>query len=462
MRRYVGAGFAPAKLGLIPSGQTSELETATAKEVVEKARLAQAAARQLANADTAAKDRALLAMADALEEESEAILQANAKDLGEARSRGLAEALAGQALCRGLPQALAGQAFIERLTINDKTIDEMAQGLREVAALPDPAGKIIMGTRRYDGLELMKVRVPLGVVGIIYESRPNVTVDAAGLCIKAGNAVLLRGGSEAINSNIQLVKVISSAAREAGLPEGCIQLIETTDRAAAEQMMRLNGLIDVLIPRGGAELIQAVVQNATVPVIETGVGNCHVYVDAGADLAMAQEIVFNAKCQRPGVCNAMETLLVHQDVAEEFLPRAVSRLRQAGVEIRGCERTRQLVPDAKPATEEDWGAEYLALILAVKVVDSFDEAVAHINHYGTKHSEAIVTRDYDRARRFLRDVDAAAVYVNASTRLTDGGQFGLGAEIGISTQKLHARGPMGLEELTSYKWVVFGQGHLRK
>jgi glutamate-5-semialdehyde dehydrogenase len=438
------------------------LETATAKEVVEKARLAQAAARQLANADTAAKDRALLAMADALEEESEAILQANAKDLGEARSRGLAEALAGQALCRGLPQALAGQAFIERLTINDKTIDEMAQGLREVAALPDPAGKIIMGTRRYDGLELMKVRVPLGVVGIIYESRPNVTVDAAGLCIKAGNAVLLRGGSEAINSNIQLVKVISSAAREAGLPEGCIQLIETTDRAAAEQMMRLNGLIDVLIPRGGAELIQAVVQNATVPVIETGVGNCHVYVDAGADLAMAQEIVFNAKCQRPGVCNAMETLLVHQDVAEEFLPRAVSRLRQAGVEIRGCERTRQLVPDAKPATEEDWGAEYLALILAVKVVDSFDEAVAHINHYGTKHSEAIVTRDYDRARRFLRDVDAAAVYVNASTRLTDGGQFGLGAEIGISTQKLHARGPMGLEELTSYKWVVFGQGHLRK
>jgi glutamate-5-semialdehyde dehydrogenase len=420
------------------------MKPATAQEVIEKAWLVQEAARVLSTADTATKDRALLAMADAIEKEKEAIFQANAKDLGEARGRGLAE------------------GFIERLTIKDKTINEMAQALREVAALPDPVGKIIMGTRRHDGLELIKVRVPLGVVGIIYESRPNVTVDAAGLCIKAGNAVLLRGGSEAINSNIQLVKIISGAARAAGLPSGCVQLVETTDRAAAEQMMRLNGLIDVLIPRGGADLIRAVVQNATVPVIETGVGNCHVYVDAGADLAMAQEIVFNAKCQRPAVCNAMETLLVHRDAAEEFLPEAASQLQQAGVEIRGCERTCQLVPDAKPVTEDDWYAEYLALILAVKIVDSFEEAVSHINRYGTKHSEAIVTRDYDRARRFLREVDAAAVYVNASTRLTDGGQFGLGAEIGISTQKLHARGPMGLEELTSYKWVIFGQGHLRK
>jgi glutamate-5-semialdehyde dehydrogenase len=387
-------------------------------------------------------------MADALEKGKEGIFQANAEDLEPART---------QARGQNLPEAL-----VERLTIREKTIKDMAEGLRQVAALPDPVGKVIMGTRRYDGLELMKVRVPLGIVGVIYESRPNVTVDAAGLCVKAGNAVVLRGGSEAIRSNIQLVKVIGAAARAAGLPEGCIQLVETTERAAAEQMMRLNGLIDVLIPRGGAGLIQTVVQNATVPVIETGVGNCHVYVDAGADLAMAQEIVFNAKCQRPAVCNAMETLLVHREVAEEFLPRAMSQLQQAGVEIRGCERTRHLIPTAKPATEEDWHTEYLALILAVKVVDSFDEALSHIDRYGTKHSEAIVTRDYDRARRFLQEVDAAAVYANASTRLTDGGEFGLGAEIGISTQKLHARGPMGLEELTSYKWVILGEGHVRK
>jgi glutamate-5-semialdehyde dehydrogenase len=413
------------------------------QEVVGKARRARAAAAALASASSAAKDAALKAVAEALASHVSDILKANAADVQSARKAG------------------SPAAFIDRLLLNEKRIREMADGIGDVIALPDPVGQVIDGWKRPNGLEIRKVRVPLGVVGIIYESRPNVTADAAALCLKAGNAVILRGGSEALESNKALVRVIRSALASAGLPEDAVQLVETTDRAAAQQMMKLNGLIDVLIPRGGAGLIRSVIENATVPVIETGVGNCHVYVDSAVDLGMAQEIAFNAKCQRPGVCNAMETLLVHQGVAQEFLPAMSERLMQAGVEIRGCERTRKLVPAAKGATEEDWETEYLGLILAVKVVDSLDEAIAHINRYGTMHSEAIITKDYDAARKFCEQVDAAAVYVNASTRFTDGYQYGLGAEIGISTQKLHARGPMGLEELTTYKWVVFGDGQVR-
>jgi glutamate-5-semialdehyde dehydrogenase len=413
------------------------------QEVIQKAHSARAAATALASASTAAKDRALGAIADALGEHAAEILDANAVDVEGARKAG------------------SPAAFIDRLALNERRIGEMADGLRQVVSLPDPVGTVIAGWKRPNGLEIRKVRVPLGVIGIIYESRPNVTVDAAGLCLKAGNAVILRGGSEAIESNKALARVIRTAVESAGLPREAVQLIETTDRAAAQKMMKLNGLIAVLIPRGGAGLIRRVIENATVPVIETGVGNCHVYVDQAADLPMAQEIAFNAKCQRPGVCNAMETLLVHQAVAGDFLPAMARRLIEAGVEIRGCERTQRLVPDAKEATEEDWYAEYLSLILAVKVVDSLDDAIAHIGKYGTMHSEAIVTKDYAAARKFTEQVDAAAVYVNASTRFTDGYQYGLGAEIGISTQKLHARGPMGLEELTTYKWIVFGEGQIR-
>jgi len=310
-------------------------------------------------------------------------------------------------------------------------------------------------------LDITKVRVPLGVIGIIYESRPNVTVDAAGLCLKAGNAVVLRGGSDAINSNIALVNVLTEAGRTEGLPEGAIEIIETTDREAAAQLMRLTEYLDVLIPRGGGALIRRVKEESTVPVIETGEGNCHVYVDASADLAAAVEIVVNAKCQRPGVCNALETLLVHQDVAAGFLPRIGRRLAELGVELRACDRARAHLDQAKPATEEDWATEYLSLILAVRVVDDVAEAIAHVNRYGTKHSEAILTQHLGNAQRFTREVDAAVVYVNASTRFTDGEQFGMGAEIGISNQKLHARGPMGLPELTSYKYIVSGEGHVR-
>jgi len=413
------------------------------KTVVDKARAAREAARALASATSAAKDRALGAMAEMLSGNAAEILDANAVDVEGARGAG------------------SPAAFVDRLTLTEARVEKTAQGLREVIALPDPVGRVIDGWRRPNGLEIRKVRVPLGVVGIIYESRPDVTVDAAGLCLKAGNAVVLRGGSEAIESNKALVRVIRTAVESAGLPRDAVQLIETTDRAAALKMMKLNGLIDVLIPRGGAALIQRVIENATVPVIETGVGNCHVYVDRAADLAMAREIVFNAKCQRPGVCNAMETLLVHGAVADKFLPEMAKRLTDAGVELRGCERTRELVPQAKEATEEDFHAEFLSLILAVKVVDSLDEAIAHIGKYGTMHSEAIVTKDYGAGRMFVEQVDAAAVYINASTRFTDGYQYGLGAEIGISTQKLHARGPMGLEELTTYKWVVYGDGQVR-
>ncbi|KUK40892.1 MAG: Gamma-glutamyl phosphate reductase [Clostridia bacterium 62_21] len=411
--------------------------------VIAKAARAREAARRLAYLPTNVKNEALLAMARSLEERTPFILEANAQDVEAGRAKGLSRAL------------------IDRLLLTEARIAEMAEGLRMVAGLPDPVGEITSMWTRPNGLLVGRMRVPLGVIGIIYEARPNVTVDAAGLCLKAGNAVVLRGGSEAINSNQAITRVIAKAATAAGVPEGAIEFIDVTDRAAVNVMLRLNDYLDVLIPRGGAGLIRTVVQNATVPVIETGVGNCHVYVDKDADLAMAEAIIINAKCQRPGVCNAAETLLVHQDVAEAFLPSAAEKLRERGVVIRGCPRTQELVPWAEPATEDDWAAEYLDLILAVRVVAGLDEALDHIYRYGTKHSEAIVTNSYTTARRFINEVDAAAVYVNASTRFTDGGQFGFGAEIGISTQKLHARGPMGLKELTTTKFIVFGEGQVR-
>lgn len=414
------------------------------EEVIALAQRAKAAAAELATLSTEVKNKALKAMARALRERAPEILEANAKDMEAGQAQGLSRAL------------------LDRLLLNEKRIEEMAQGLEALVSLPDPVGEITSMWTRPNGLRIGRMRVPLGVIGIIYEARPNVTVDAAGLCLKTGNAVILRGGSEAINSNRAITRIISEAATSHGVPEGAIQLIDTTDREAVHVMLRLNEYIDVLIPRGGAGLIRTVVENATVPVIETGVGNCHVYVDAEADLEMAEKIVINAKTQRPGVCNAMETLLVHKDIAPAFLPVVAEKLRDLGVEIRGCEYTRTLVPFAKEATEEDWETEYLDLILAVKVVNSLEEAVEHIAKYGTKHSEAIVTNNYTKAWEFLKRVDAAAVYVNASTRFTDGFQYGFGAEIGISTQKLHARGPMGPEQLTTFKYIVFGSGQIRQ
>jgi glutamate-5-semialdehyde dehydrogenase len=412
-------------------------------EVEELGVKARAAAMKLALAGTASKDAALLAMADALEANSGLIVERNNADLDAARAEGMTPAL------------------IDRLTLDAARVSEMAQGLREVAALRDPVGEIVDGWKLPNGLEVEKVRVPLGVVGMIYEARPNVTVDAAGLCLKSGNAVVLRGSSNAINSNSVLADVIAGAAAGAGLPADCIQLVRSTDREAARELMRLHGVIDVLIPRGGAGLIRTVVESSTVPVIETGTGNGHIYVDSGADLEMAGAIVVNAKTQRPGVCNAAETLLVHRDAAAEFIPAVGAELAAKGVVIRGDQATRALLPAAEEATEDDWYTEYLDLILAVKVVADLDEAVEHIARYSSHHSEAIVTRDYERGREFTERVDSAAVYINASTRFTDGSQFGMGAEIGISTQKLHARGPMSLTELTSTKFVIQGEGQVR-
>jgi len=417
---------------------------AAIREVEDKGRDAKAAARQLATAGTDAKNVALLAMVDALQQSETAIIDANSRDLAAARDKGMTPHL------------------VERLTLNATRIADMANGLQQVAALPDPIGAVLSGWRRPNGLQITKIRVPLGVIGIIYESRPNVTVDAAALCLKSGNAALLRGGSESIHSNIALAHVLQDALERANLPRTAIQLIENTDRAAARRLMTLNGFVDCLIPRGGASLIKTVVENATVPVIETGTGNCHVYADKDADLKMALEITLNAKVQRPSVCNSAETLLVHQDIAAEFLPLVGQKLAEAGVEVRGDDRTRAYLPNAVAATEEDWYTEYNALILAVKVVGSLDDAVAHINTYGTQHSEAIITENYAAAQVFTDGVDCAAVYVNASTRFTDGFEFGFGAEIGISNQKLHARGPMGLEELTTYKYVVRGSGQIRQ
>lgn len=413
-------------------------------EVIGKAKRAQEAAYSLATIGADTKNNALLAMANALIEQKDAIKAANELDLQKGRDKGLSKTM------------------LDRLLLDDARIGDMAEGLRQVAALPDPIGEVISMWKRPNGLQIGQMRVPLGVVGIIYEARPNVTVDAAALCLKTGNAALLRGGSEAIHSNQAITQIIAAAAISAGIPQGAIELIETTDREAVNIMLRLNEYLDVLIPRGGAGLIQTVVQNATVPVIETGVGNCHVYVDVDANLEMAKQIVINAKTHRPGVCNAMETLLVHQGIANQVLPSLLGELQNLGVELRGDEATRAIVPGATLATEEDWAMEFLDLILAVKIVADVDEALAHIRKYSSKHSEAIVTENYSTGRKFMQKVDAAAVYINASTRFTDGFQFGFGAEIGISTQKLHARGPMGLKELTTIKYVIYGDGQIRE
>jgi glutamate-5-semialdehyde dehydrogenase len=422
----------------------SALQTAALPpEVLEKGKQARAAALALAQCHAAQKKSALEAMAEALIRGTAQILAANQKDLEAGRARGMAS------------------THIDRLALNEKRIFAMSEGLREVAALPDPIGEIIEGWTRPNGLRIQKVRVPLGVIGIIYEARPNVTADAAGLCLKSGNAVILRGGGEALYSNLAIVEILATAAEAYALPRAAIQLIANTDREVATGMMRANGLIDVLIPRGGAGLIRSVVQNATVPVIETGVGNCHLYIDASAEREMAFGVCVNAKVQRPSVCNAIETLLVHEAWARQNLKELLGRLEQHGVEIRGCERTVSIFPGASAATESDWEEEFLRLVLAVRVVTNFGEALAHIQRYSSRHSEAIVTQDPTAAERFTREVDAAAVYVNASTRFTDGFEFGFGAEIGISTQKLHARGPMGLRELTSIKYVVHGEGQVR-
>lgn len=411
--------------------------------LINQGQKARRAARFLANASTSVKNQALQRMADQMEAEQDAIMAANQLDLELGQQQGLSAAL------------------LERLTLNPGRVKDMAQGLRDVAALPDPIGETITSSRRPNGLDISRVRTPIGVIGIIYESRPNVTADAAALCLKSGNAILLRGGEEALNSNRVIARIISAAAAETGIPEGAIQLVDSEDRQAAVFMMKMHQYLDVLIPRGGKGLKQAVLENAIVPIIMTGMGNCHVYVDEFADLNKAQPIVFNAKVQRPSVCNAAETLLVHHKVAARFLPGMLNALEAAGVEIRGCEKTREIVPGIKAASLQDWEEEYLDLVLAVKVVAHLDEAINHINQYGTGHSEAIVSENYSCVRRFLNEVDAAAVYANASTRFTDGGEFGMGAEMGISTQKLHARGPMGLKELTTTKFIIQGDGQIR-
>lgn len=412
-------------------------------ELKEKGAAAKMAARKLAVASADIKNKALIAMAEALENYRIDILEANGIDIEKGKAKGLSKAL------------------LDRLMLNESRINDMATGLRQIAALPDPIGEGLGTKRRPNGLEISKMRVPLGVIGIIYEARPNVTVDAAGLCLKSGNAVILRGGSEAINSNLAIIKIISKAAYGAGIADGAIQFIETTDRQAVNAMLKLNEYLDVIIPRGGAGLIKTVVENSSVPVIETGTGVCHTFVDQSADLNMAEAIAYNAKVSRPGVCNAMETLLVHAAIADEFLPGMLAKYYAAGVELRGCPVTERYHKAVKPATEEDWATEYHDLILSIKVVSCLDEALDHIAKYSTRHSEAIITKNYDNARRFQREVDAAAVYVNASTRFTDGFEFGFGAEIGISTQKIHARGPMGLPELTTIKYVISGEGQIR-
>jgi len=412
-------------------------------EVRTKAERAKRASSQLIGLSTETKNEALLAMADGLEAGCQTILVANRADMDQYSMQN------------------PGSPLLDRLMLNQTRIKAMADGIREVSRLPDPVGEIVDGMRTADGLEITKVRVPLGLVAIIYEARPNVTADAVSLCIKSGNSILLRGGSEAIRSNGAIVNALVESSRHL-IPADSIQFVETADRRAVGAMLQARGLIDLLIPRGGAGLIGYVVENAKVPVIETGVGNCHIYVDESAKLEMASDIVFNAKVQRPAICNAAKKLLIHSSVAQTHLPEMAKRLRGVGVVLKGCPRTRALISGVGEATEEDWQTEYLDMRLAVKIVDTLEEAIGHINRYGSKHSEAIVTEDYDRAQRFLRDVDAAAVYVNASTRFTDGFLFGMGAEIGISTQKLHARGPMALRELTTTKYLVRGQGQVRK
>jgi glutamate-5-semialdehyde dehydrogenase len=414
------------------------------ESVIDQAKRAKTAARRLSSVSSDIKNNALLRIASALERKADLLEDANRRDRESARNQGISEAL------------------LDRLTLNERRIGAMAEGLRQIAALPDPVGQLIDGTRRPNGLDLQRVRVPLGVIGIIYESRPNVTIDAVGLCLKSGNAAILRGGSEALQSNLALTQLCSREAELAGLPPDSVQLIGTPDREAALTLMRAEGLVDVLIVRGGNALKRSVLENARVPVLASLGGNCHTYIDASADLKMASDIALNAKVSRPSVCNAMETLLIHSSVAEPVLECLAPRLISAGVEIRGCDRTRAIVPQALSATESDWETEYLCLTLAVRVVDSLDDALDHIAAYGSGHSEAIVTRDYEASQRFVREIDAACVYVNASTRFTDGFEFGLGAEVGISTQKLHARGPIGLADLTTSKTIVRGNGQIRE
>jgi glutamate-5-semialdehyde dehydrogenase len=414
------------------------------EEIVFQAIKAQTASRVLSMASSEMKDRALLSIAEKLEKERDTILTENEKDLFAGRKAGLSDAL------------------LDRLKLTEARVNSMADGLRDIIQMDDPIGEVIRMLKRPNGLQIGQMRVPLGVIGIIYEARPDVTIDASALCLKAGNTVILRGGSEAIYSNRILVEIISAAIKETGLPEGTVQLIQTTNREAVEMLLSLNEYIDVLIPRGGASLINRVINEARVPVIQTGVGNCHVYVDSEAEFNMALNIVFNAKTDRPAVCNAAESLLVHKDMAKEFLPAIYKLFTNNNVELRGCSYCLGIVPEMVLANDNDWGKEYLDYIMSVKVVNNIDEAINHINKYGTKHSEAIITNNYKKAMRFLQEIDAAAVYVNASTRFTDGAQFGLGAEIGISTQKLHARGPMGLRELTSLKYIIMGQGQIRE
>lgn len=393
---------------------------------------------------TKEKNDALTAISRILVQQADSVLEANAIDLAQAKEN-------------GMPTVMQ-----DRLLLTKERIEGIASSVLDVVKLEDPIGQVVEGYRTVNGLNIQRVRVPMGVIGIIFESRPNVTVDAAVLCLKAGSAVLLRGGKEAFHSNLAFVRLMQQALEECGLPKELIQLVEDTSRETATKMMKLNGLLDVLIPRGGAGLIRSCVENATVPVIETGTGNCHIYVDATADLDMAVNIVFNAKTSRPSVCNAAESLLVHWDVAQAFLPMCQKKLAEKNVEIRGCEETCKILGDlAVPATEEDYGKEYQDYIISCKVVGSVEEAIRHINHYSTGHSECIVTKDLDSADQFTAAVDSAAVYVNASTRFTDGGEFGLGAEIGIATQKLHARGPMGLKEMTTVKYVIRGNGQIR-
>ena len=412
--------------------------------ISEKARKAKIASRALANISTEIKNTALFKMAKGLEDAADPLISENRKDLDAAGQKGLSKAM------------------IDRLTLNPDRIKAMAEGLREVAALPDPVGEITRMRRRPNGMEVGRMRVPIGLIGIIYESRPNVTADSAALCLKSGNGVLLRGGSEAVHSNAAIAAVLNRAGTEAGIPDGAVSFIENPDRACVMEMLKANHSVDLIIPRGGEGLIKMVSENSTIPVIKHDKGVCHVYVDNDADLQMAADICFNAKVQRPGTCNAMEALLVHRELVQTFLPGMLKRFMDAQVEIRGCARTQQVLSGVKAAADADWDKEYNDLILNVKVVDSMEDALDHIAAHGSQHSEAIVTKDYEKAHRFLREVDASAVFVNASTRLNDGYEFGLGAEIGISTTRIHARGPMGLEELTSSKFIVLGHGQVRR
>lgn len=413
-------------------------------DILSIAKAAREASLGVARLSTNAKNNALMLMAEGLEKNSAFLKEENKKDTDAAAQKGLSKAM------------------IDRLTLSDKVILTMANGLREVAQLPDPVGEITKMWKRPNGLMVGKMRIPIGVIGIIYESRPNVTADAAGLCLKSGNAVVLRGGSEAINSNTAIAKVLGEACVKAGVPKNAITVIPITEREAVLEMLKLEDYIDLIIPRGGEGLIKFVVENSKIPVIKHYKGVCHIFVDASADIEMAERICFNSKVQRPGVCNAMETLLVHKDIAGKFLPGMYKKYKEAGVELRGCPKTREILKDIKEATEEDWGAEYLDLILAVKVVEDMDSAIAHISKYGSLHTESILTKDYANSQRFLREVNSSTVLVNASTRFSDGFQLGLGAEIGISTTKIHAFGPMGLEELTTQKFIIYGEGQIRE